>query len=247
MSVLVLSPHLDDAVLSCGGLVADLDRVVVATVFNGRPVPPVSAAASRFHARCGHTDENAMAEREKEDDRALRAVGATPIRLGLLEALYRKNLDGTPSYDSDIAIFVDSAAASGEELSAVAHAVRDCVEDEDPDLVLAPLGVGGHIDHLLVAAAARQLDRRVLHYEDVPYVLYDRCAGWADTIVGRAAYLHPCSPRAWSAKTTGIEQYESQRQLLWHQPATWRDDLGAYARTVGGGRHAERFWSFDGR
>src|SRR5262249_74877 len=99
-TIMIFSPHLDDSVLSCGALMADAHRlgvdVLVVTVFNGRPIPPLSAPASRFHARCGHTDSNAMDEREIEDDRALSVVGARAERLYLPEALYRKDLDGNP-------------------------------------------------------------------------------------------------------------------------------------------------------
>jgi hypothetical protein len=106
---MILSPHLDDAVLSCGGLIADTHRhgvdSLVITVFNGRPTLPVSSPAKRFHARCGLADDHAMAQRECEDDEALDIVGASTRRLDLLEALYRKGSDGEPRYDTDQAIF----------------------------------------------------------------------------------------------------------------------------------------------
>ncbi|MDG4793683.1 PIG-L family deacetylase [Micromonospora sp. WMMD1082] len=244
---MVLSPHLDDAVLSCGALIAALDSVIVTTVFNGRPVPPITESAARFHARCGHTDNNAMTEREKEDDRALSLVGASKTRLGLPEALYRKDQYGAPLYDSDTAIFVDSISESGQELTMVLDAVHKCVEAADPDLVLAPLGIGGHVDHLLVSMAARRLDRRVLYYEDVPYVLYDRCKGWEDDFQGQHAYLYPSTSDSWSAKTRAIEEYASQQQVLWYEPDAWREQLGAYARSIGCGHYAERLWSLDGQ
>ena len=250
-TIMVLSPHLDDSVLSCGALMADAHRlgvdVLVVTVFNGRPVPPLSAPASRFHARCGHPDNNAMDEREIEDDRALGIVGARTERLYLPEALYRKDLDGTPLYDSDSAIFREHVPASSDERSTVERRITQRVDAVDPDLVLAPLGIGGHVDHLLVSAAAQRLNRHVLHYEDVPYVLYDRCKDWRTGVVAHAAHTHVCSAEGWWAKISGIECYTSQLDVVWYSPGSWREDLDAYARTVGDGRHAERLWSLNGR
>src|ERR1019366_2525021 len=38
-----------------------------------------------------------------------------------------------------------------------------------PALVLAPLGVGGHVDHVLVRTAAERSGARVVYYSDFPY------------------------------------------------------------------------------
>jgi LmbE family N-acetylglucosaminyl deacetylase len=248
-TIVVLSPHLDDSVLSCGALMADAHRlgvdVLVVTVFNGRPVLPVSGPASRFHARCGHTDDNAMDEREIEDDRALGVVGARTERLYLPEALYRKDEDGRPLYDSDSAIFLKNLPASVDELRTIQHQIAQRVDAADPDLVLAPLGIGGHVDHLLVSAAAQRLNRDVLHYEDVPYLLQDHCEDGRIGLRVGAAHKYRCTAHGWLAKISGIECYTSQRDVLWHSPDTWRDDLDSYARTIGAGERAERFWSLD--
>lgn len=53
MTTLVVSPHLDDAVLPYGGHLAQLadagERAVVYTVFAGSPKPPYSPIATAFH------------------------------------------------------------------------------------------------------------------------------------------------------------------------------------------------------
>lgn len=222
-------------------------HVLVITVFNGRPILPVSAAAARFHARCGHTDDRAMDEREAEDDRALATVGAKTERLHLPEALYRQNPDGTAMYEADSTIFTDDISTLANTLDAVANQIAERTHSVRPDLVLAPVGIGGHVDHLLVSAAARQLDCTVLHYEDVPYVLYNRCRDWRRVSGVRTAHLHHCSDQAWSAKISAITCYKSQLEVLWYSPGTWHKDLDAYAVTIGTGQRAERLWSFDER
>ena len=55
-AVIFISPHLDDAVLSCGGGIARLtcsgERVTVVTIFTGDQSPgePLSTLAVRSHA-----------------------------------------------------------------------------------------------------------------------------------------------------------------------------------------------------
>jgi LmbE family N-acetylglucosaminyl deacetylase len=247
-TIMILSPHLDDSVLSCGGLMTDAHRrgvhVLVITVFNGRPILPVSAAAARFHARCGHSDDRAMDEREAEDDRALAVVGAQTERLHPPEALYRRYPDGTAMYEADSAIFTDGVPPSDHTPDAVANRIAELMDSVRPDLVLAPVGIGGHVDHLLVSAVAQQLDCTVLHYEDVPYVIYDHCRDWQRASGVRTACLHHCSDQAWSAKISAISCYESQLEVLWYSPGTWRKDLDAYAVAIGTDQRAERLWSF---
>jgi LmbE family N-acetylglucosaminyl deacetylase len=188
-----------------------------------------------------------MDVREQEDDRALSEVGARTERLQLPEALYRRGPDGQPLYDTDMAIFQQESPAPCDFLITVTERIAAQVRAVGPDLVLAPLGIGGHIDHLVVSQAARQLGSAVLYYEDVPYLLYDRCRDWRDNIVGREDHKHISTRQGWLAKIRGIERYRSQAAVLWSNPDTWREDLATYARTIGSGRPGERYWALDER
>lgn len=243
----LISPHLDDAALSCAALMADARQrridVLVITLFNGRPDTPLSSPAARFHARCGLADGDAMAKRECEDDLALGSLGARTVRLDLPEALYRKNRRLEPVYASDASIFREKMTRRCAFLGTVQRGMRNAVEAIGPDLVLAPLGIGGHIDHLLAREAARALQYPTMHYEDVPYLLYDRCRSWRETLPLRDARVHHATKAGWSAKLDAIGCYASQREVLWHSPSTWREDLTDYAAKIGTGRAAERYWT----
>ena len=244
--LVILSPHLDDAVLSCGALIADVSRcgvdVVVLTVFNGRPIPPISGAAKMLHARCGLADERAVEEREREDDVALALVGARTQRLGFPEALYRKRGDGRPTYRAEAEIFEAGVESEKDTLAAVEKAIGDEVAAIRPDMVLAPLGVGGHIDHLLVSSVARRLSCDVLNYEDVPYVLSKHRPTEQDSVAPGKPRLLGCTPHGWSAKISAIECYTSQLPVLWPGTGTWHEELTSYARSIGEGEPAERLW-----
>lgn len=82
--MIVLSPHLDDAVWSCHGL---LEGATVITVFAGIPgeeVPP-----HQFDVRSGFASgADAMRVRRQEDFAAAELVGFEPVHLNCLEMGY---------------------------------------------------------------------------------------------------------------------------------------------------------------
>jgi LmbE family N-acetylglucosaminyl deacetylase len=250
--VVVLSPHLDDAALSCGGLIGSLAArgvpVTVVSVFTAEPawLPP-PPLATWFHDRCGLGDD-AMAVRKGEDNAAARVLEVSSRHLELEECLYRRSARGSPVYRRESDIFAAGSRGERRLVTALAERLSALPEVQRSEVVLAPLGIGGHVDHGVVRrAAARCLaaePRRALLYEDVPYLLYRRCAGWerAFTRALRPS-LQAVSAQQWSRKLCAIELYRSQAGVLWERPDRWRDELTAYASRVGGGGLAERFWS----
>jgi hypothetical protein len=82
------------------------------------------------------------------------------------------------------------------------------------DLVLAPLGVGGHVDHITVRRAAEALDQPlVLYYSEIPYTaLYpdQAIAAQAD----RAPRPYRISSSNMHAWINAVSKYASQRSML---------------------------------
>src|SRR5436190_14172898 len=82
----VLSPHPDDAVLSCWHLLEG-DEVTVVTVFGG---VPEKGATGWWDLLTGAADSTARArERLDEDSRALSLTRARSVTLELLDSQYR--------------------------------------------------------------------------------------------------------------------------------------------------------------
>lgn len=145
--LLVISPHLDDAVLSCGRLLAANPGAVVLTVLAGRPLDDRFVDWDR---RGGfHPGDDVMGRRRREDRRALRLLRARPVWLDFRDDVYRDEP-------------FDAAAVRSE--------VSDVVESLDPALVALPLGIR-HPDHVAVADALRDTlpGRRVRLYAEQPY------------------------------------------------------------------------------
>lgn len=156
----VLSPHLDDAVLSCWHLLAGAEDVVVVNVCTASPAP--GTPAPEWDRRTGAGDPVVrMDERRAEDARALRHAGRRALGLGLLDAQYRRAEPSVP----------DLVAQLGRVL--------------EPGAVLyAPAGLGGHPDHELVRAAALELARAgwdVALYADLPHAIR---RGWPAWVAG---------------------------------------------------------------
>lgn len=167
-TLLLVSPHLDDAVLSCGALGGGW-RVVVAIVFSryagDGPAAP-RGIARRLLAAWGAADGAAAAAlRTREDEAACARLGWERRDLGLVDAAFRDR-PGPPFG----ALTVDDAAL----VDVVARALVEEHERLGPDAVIvAPRAIGAHVDHVICHAAAlaagRQRAARVLLYSDVPY------------------------------------------------------------------------------
>ncbi len=162
-SLVVLSPHLDDAVLSAGGQIARwvaLGRPV--EVWTAFTAGPPAAGLPRRLRRFARYDL-----RLSEDDAALDLLGAGRERLGLRERIWSEAAGG-----SLVAAFRTPATLDGfANLGALSAAVGRAL-DRPGTRLLAPLGIGHHADHVEVAVAAltTALDRdaldRVGFYED---------------------------------------------------------------------------------
>ena len=155
--VVLLSPHLDDGVLSCGQFLTAHPGVTVVTVFCGVPAeildpPNWWAQISGF----GPGDD-VVAARRAEDERALARLGAVP-----------RHLDGFPERD----LQPDEPIATAAEVAAALEAV---VRELDPTLVLLPMGLANP-EHVCVHDAALSVRERLgddgpawIAYQDIAY------------------------------------------------------------------------------
>ena len=223
---LFLSPHLDDAVLSCGALMRSLSAtcaLTVVTAFTTAGPPPHTHAARSFLRHCAIRDAEALfAERRAEDRRVLDDLGTAHAHLGYTDALFRRRTGSPlarhagrllpelvhryPTYWFDIA---RGRVARGDRtvIEALTGAVADWIHRTRSQWVFCPLGVGRHVDHLIVRAAGERFAERVVYYADFPY---SRTAAPDPGFVAR----HRLVPWSWTegvaAKEELIRGYRTQ-------------------------------------
>ncbi len=238
-----LSPHLDDAVFSCGGRIALEVRqgigVWVVTVFAGSPDGPLSDYARALHEFWGLAGADAPAARREEDRAALALLGARPVHWDFPDCIYRRAPDGRFLYPDYGALWEAIAAEDAplrEELARRIGALPLSAQ------LFVPLGAGRHVDHRLVRQAAEATGRPLVYYEDYPYAgktgqVMEALGqdSWESEIVG-------LDEEALEAKIAAARAYRSQISSFWADEADLVAHFRAYAREVGGGSPAERYW-----
>lgn len=144
----VISPHLDDAVLSLGQYMGNSHPRVV-TVFAGIP----NGGLSDYDRSCGFESSTAaMWERRLEDEKACATLASDPVHLDFLDGQYRPHWN-----TDDIADLISDITAALAALPGVP--------------TFAPLGIG-HPDHVLVTRCALDVfggRDGFLLYEELPY------------------------------------------------------------------------------
>jgi len=234
MRWIYISPHLDDAVLSCGGLIWEQARkgeqVEIWTVCAGEPPDgPLSPLAEALHTEWG-TGRDTVARRREEDIAACRAVGALHRHLAIPDCIYRREKDGNLVY-ADGNIFCD-IHPSDRPLIETVRAFLSAVL-KPGDTLVCPLTIGGHVDHRLTRAAVESLERSVLYYADVPYV-WDHPSTLAESIHELQSGVYPVSESGLKAWQEGIAAYASHIGMLFENlermreviHSYWKEDLG---------------------
>lgn len=186
---LVLSPHLDDAVLSCGALLqasAAKREVTVATVFTESGPEPYTRAARSFLRQCAVTDARSLYEaRRAEDSGVLAEVGIGIVHLGMADALFRQRREPRiaralwsrlapefrhryPTYRFDIARGKISHG-DGPLITQLQRTVAELLDGSGAELLFCPVGVGRHVDHLITRMVGEKFTDKVVFYSDFPY------------------------------------------------------------------------------
>ena len=236
MNWVYLSPHFDDAVLSCGGLIWEQtqagNHAQIWTICAGGPKSePLSDFAQSLHSRW-ETGDQAVKSRRREDRIACARLSAAPRRFSVLDCIYRRSDPIGFLYASEEALFGPLHPA---EQGLVSELSADLAQALAPgDKLVAPLALGGHVDHRLTRAAAESIGQVLWYYADYPYVcrhldqIQDlRQAGWEET-------LFDVSLEGLVAWQEAIAAHRSQISTFWSSLETMYAEIHAYLDLMGG-------------
>ncbi len=242
-----LSPHMDDAALSCGGRILQQrsqgERVLVVTLCSG--VPPAdttfSALAQEFHSIWQLSPREAIAARLHEEHAALELLDADHYLANMLDAIYRfpqaydsrESLFGTPHPDDPLL----------EQVSKLIAALR---RHMPAAMIYAPLGIGQHVDHLITYKAAQAgAGEHLAFYEDFPYVtqpgaLEQRMEELQSVLQPDTISIDPYL----QTKIDAVHIYPSQLDELFGGADAMVESVTAYAHAVrpDGSEYGERVW-----
>jgi LmbE family N-acetylglucosaminyl deacetylase len=198
--LLVVSPHLDDAVLGCGELLALHPGAVAVTVCAG--VPDEAERVSEWDASCGFASgREAALARRREDRAALAELDASPCWLPYPDLQYQRNRD----------------------VAGVSRRLAGALRRFAARIVALPLGLSHH-DHRLASDAALALHGKIpgiswLLYEEALYRRYTEHAEERRAQLRSAGFSlepleAPRSAQAGQRKAAAVQRYASQVPAL---------------------------------
>lgn len=172
----VFSPHFDDATLSCGEHILRWKKngfdVEIFTVFSQFESHFLSADSVDFMKRSGsNSAQSFQHERSKEDTLSMKLLGVEKFHwLGFTDGGFRSERE-EPVYASHKVLFAGKILDSESWQKKLQQELKSLVREDA--VVVFPMGIGQHADHLLVRNLLLELvpaDRR-LQYVDIPYAL----------------------------------------------------------------------------
>jgi LmbE family N-acetylglucosaminyl deacetylase len=189
MRWIFLSPHLDDAVFSAGGLIYEQSQAGIPvetwTLMCGYArEEDVSPYAQVIQSQWGFSSADETTHRRREEDqKAAARLGARTVHFDFLDCIYRRAANGDWLYWD---VFAPPHSEDSGIPARIAEALSTRLQPDD--VLVCQLAVGSHVDHILVRQGLELL-RTPLRYDiDVPYIFYkseeleSKAAGLKETV-----------------------------------------------------------------
>jgi LmbE family N-acetylglucosaminyl deacetylase len=212
-----LSPHLDDAILSCGGLIhrqrMSNAPVMVITLCAGAPEDGcLSPFAQEYHAAWGDA-QNPVTLRQVEDLTVLGMWGVMAHHSNMPDSVYRR-AGNEIAYPDVTALFAEPHPHELDTLPKLWHQeLGDMLSYPAKAIIYAPLAAGNHVDHQLGRALALRLineDWQVWFYEDFPHIESPGALQKAQAWFGLVSWQAKAIPIDVKAKIEAIRGYQTQ-------------------------------------
>lgn len=182
-----ISPHLDDAMLSAGGLITYLAKktdVTLISIFTEASPKPYTRAAKGFLRYCGYKDAKRLFEiRKKEDINACAMAGVKAVHLGFIDGTFRKR--HKPFYFSQLlskqvpelihlyplGFKVLKLAEQDKQLALdVQKRFLEVIPQNKKVAIFCPLGTVKHMDHILTRNICVSTFDNLIFWTDYPYI-----------------------------------------------------------------------------
>ncbi|TDB52417.1 PIG-L family deacetylase [Photorhabdus khanii] len=250
---LFLSPHLDDAALSAGGLIHKLvsenQKVVVLTFFTEYD-KNLTSHYSRYDNM--YSFIKFYSKRANEDIAFCNKLSAIPIHGKILDCIYRTDQYGEPMYKSSAMIYSGLMHKSDYASDMAQDLIDKILLNYQPDYIYAPLGIGRHVDHIIINNLVHNITGsrkfKILLYEDFPYVLGQYPVINPDSLESALLRNNKFNKHAilvdidLKEKMQNILFYESQLEPLFDNKSNLLISLEKYHHAINKIKFQERFW-----
>jgi LmbE family N-acetylglucosaminyl deacetylase len=182
LSCVIISPHNDDALLSVSALIEALSgktKITVVTVFTKAHKKPYTLSAKAFLESTGFTDARSLYEKRKQEDKeAFSEFSVNLINLELEDALFRTKKRGVvlgkiiPEFDHVYPTYrwhIQKGYISSQDQATEQLKNKLQQFSNKKNIIFAPMGIGNHVDHILVREVCEELFDKVIYYSDFPY------------------------------------------------------------------------------
>jgi len=236
MTKIYLSPHLDDAVFSCGGIIfqetSKGESVEVWTYATADPLMnELTPFARLLHERWGNP-AHPVRERREEDIKALSTLRCGWKHLGFLDCIYRRDeLTNEPLIHMDDDLFLPLVGREKNQIDRMTLVTQSLLAHQLPGetKIYSPLAIGGHIDHQITRAVAERLGMPLHYYADFPYSAKNPTAIETSLPGGVEAVREEISARGLAAWQEAIACYQSQISSFWHSSDEMKQAVENYA------------------
>lgn len=174
-------------------------------------------------------EDDVLRARRVEDDRAARRLGVHVRRFPFLDCIYRLAPEGEPLYPQSV--FVPPHPLDKPLPRHIADRLARSLFPQD--VLVCPLTLGNHVDHVITRRAVELLSRPRWYYADFPYVVNEPQS--LSAVVGcMESELFPISEQGLRAWQRGVMAYASQLDSLLKVEGTLPETLHSYWAAEGG-------------
>lgn len=242
---LFFSPHIDDVILSCGGLISNLsnkESVLIITVFTKATDEKISNLGKEFIKLCGFNSAKSLFDsRKEEEERVAKFLKYDYLFLDYADAafrfhsyfifkklLYPKGCFSKVSSNDSILI---------KDIKVHIHNILKKISNKKCS-VYFPLGIGEHADHqILKQIGLSTKSKNIFYYEDFPYCINQNDKQYfVDTLRPKTIYLTKATLQK---KYKAILLYKSQIKPVFKSEGNFEKQFWNYYK-----QPYENYWYF---
>jgi hypothetical protein len=144
------------------------------------------------------------------------------------DCVYRRLPGGEPVVTSDQGMFAPIHTQEAYLVDQVYGLLKSNLPARSR--LVCPMTIGGHMDHLIVRAAAERLGRPLLYYADYPYAAQHPQELAAALAAFARDYSLPGSPAGLQAWQDSVAAYQSQISTFWADRRVLDAQVKAYSQ-----------------